>query len=439
MQVVEHPVVAAFGIAALARVLVAVASFVLNPVYLVPDENQYLALARAVASGAGAESYVQGYGQALYESTWVFSAPIAAAFRVVEPTRLLPQLYAAAFGALTAAATVALARRFVPVAWALGAGVVVALLPSQVLWSSVVLRESLIWAALAGIALCLSAMKPVTVRALVLGTVAVALLLLALIHLRSQTAVVAAWAAAFAAFLGVGRLGVVRGAAVSVVAGVLPLLTGLGPFGLDLVTDAASTMARTRAYLSFDADTAVTSIPPYEGPGAEGVCPERKPSRSTTSTSPGAVALAGTERRSVELPDGSTVELICGPDLEVYAVEAGASRDLRYLPSGIATALLRPLPWERADNLSARLAAVENVVWIPLYLGAIAGAVVGRRRLDVISFPVLVAGGLVLAGALSQGNAGTAFRHRAQVLWALAPLAALAFRALAERRGRAVA
>jgi hypothetical protein len=62
------------------------------------------------------------------------------------------------------------------------------------------------------------------------------------------------------------------------------------------------------------------------------------------------------------------------------------------------------------------------------------GAWFGRRRRDVVAFPLIATGVVIAAAAVSQGNLGTAFRHRGQVLWALAVLAAIGGQRLWDRR-----
>jgi hypothetical protein len=87
------------------------------------------------------------------------------------------------------------------------------------------------------------------------------------------------------------------------------------------------------------------------------------------------------------------------------------------------------------------LAELENVIWLVLYAAGIAGLAVAIRRRDaLLAFPIVVSAGLVLVSALSQGNVGTAFRHRGQVAWSVALLAALGGEhltsAIAARRSR---
>ena len=93
------------------------------------------------------------------------------------------------------------------------------------------------------------------------------------------------------------------------------------------------------------------------------------------------------------------------------------------VPQGLIDVTLRPFPWESTSGIALLLARVENVVWYLLYALAALGAVVAVRRptaRNALLFPAFVTGLLVAVAAVTQGNLGTAFRHRNQILWALA-------------------
>lgn len=435
----SRPVGSVLVLGGVVRVVVALVSFLRNPVYLIPDETQYVAIATKVAQGEGAEAWFPGYGQALYESTWVYTAPIAFLFRVFEPTRLLAQLYAASFGVLTAVLTLLLARRLVSPRLALAAAALVALLPSQLLWSSVALRESLIWAGLAGLALTVTASVGSRRVHLPAAIVTAALLLLWLGHLRTQTMVVAAWALLFSALVVPGRDRVLRGLGVGAVAVLVPVALGVGPLGWTLVSSSATTLGRARTALGIEADSSTTSPITVADPSSV-ECPtaaELGPRSGTPTTQPGAMAISGADLESVDDGRGGRSEVICSNTGEVLVIESGLSADLRHLPTGAAAAVLRPYPWEGGDNAQAVGASVENIAWYALYVLAAVGAVASRRRLDVVAFPVFLVGGIVVTGALTHGNVGTAFRHRAQILWALALLGAAGAAWIARRRANA--
>src|SRR5581483_5432277 len=131
------------------------------------------------------------------------------------------------------------------------AGSVAALLPSQILWSSVVLRESQVWATLAGLAVCawLTCRRDTGTRlVLVLALAEFALIFIACAT-RQQTGVVAAWALPPAVLIGARGHRVMLCACALVVAICAPLAAGLGPAGSDLVVAAVPSLGERRTLL----------------------------------------------------------------------------------------------------------------------------------------------------------------------------------------------
>jgi hypothetical protein len=92
------------------------------------------------------------------------------------------------------------------------------------------------------------------------------------------------------------------------------------------------------------------------------------------------------------------------------------SAALRFLPAGIAFLLFSPFPWT-VSNLRQALALPDVLVWyalIPALVRGLASAV--RHRLGQ-AMPILVfTTALTLAYGAFLGNAGTAYRHRTQIM-----------------------
>lgn len=91
-------------------------------------------------------------------------------------------------------------------------------------------------------------------------------------------------------------------------------------------------------------------------------------------------------------------------------------RGIQYLPLGLAFFLFSPFPWQLGSLLSI-MTLPEQVVWYGLVPVALVGVRhLIRARYDVI-VPVLLFLGITTGiYALVEGNAGTAYRHRAQIL-----------------------
>ncbi|SVD64396.1 uncharacterized protein METZ01_LOCUS417250, partial [marine metagenome] len=256
----EHPVAVSFFVALAVRLVVAIASNLLNDGTLIPDEGQYLLLALMASEGELTPQFWRGYGQSLFSSTSAFMWPLTAMFWLFGPSRFVAQLLVILCGAVTAAGAAALAHRLLRRPYALGAGLMVAIFPSQVLWSSLVLRESFIWAGLAIIALIVGLSKREdSTTSVLLSAVAVALLFLALALLREQTALLALWCAVPALALGSGRRGLRIFCATSVFL-VAPLVVGMGPGALRYAEGALHRVGLAHGYMSMTADSSFGSF-----------------------------------------------------------------------------------------------------------------------------------------------------------------------------------
>jgi 4-amino-4-deoxy-L-arabinose transferase-like glycosyltransferase len=89
---------------------------------------------------------------------------------------------------------------------------------------------------------------------------------------------------------------------------------------------------------------------------------------------------------------------------------------LRYFPVGLAFFLFSPFPWQLGSTLSL-LTLPEQLAWYALLPMVIIGGVYLVRERYHVFGPILVFLALTTSVyALVEGNAGTAYRHRAQVL-----------------------
>jgi hypothetical protein len=91
-------------------------------------------------------------------------------------------------------------------------------------------------------------------------------------------------------------------------------------------------------------------------------------------------------------------------------------RALLFLPKGLALFLLAPFPW--------MLGSVRQVLALPemLFVYSLIPSMfrgvrhLAKRRLATSLMALLITAGLTIGYALGEGNAGTAYRHRAQIL-----------------------
>jgi hypothetical protein len=382
---------------------------IVTPRYTIPDETLYLELGRNMIAGISPDKWYPGYGQSFYDSVETFSAPLVLLFRIFGTSRLVGGLFSAVVGAAAAGLTVAIALRYLRPAFALLAGLFVALLPSQVLFSAVVLREAHIWLMLVIVAFGALLLTSTDWRRIALGALVAAAGLFGLGYLRDQTMLAAAWALALAVLVTPWRLWPARVAAGVAVAILVPALAGSGLAGWSLVHTNAGRLAKERATLAVAANSAFG-----------GATPPPPPAPSTgTSTSPTPAAGSAPTTAAPPPPQGTVSNTARDAANDDESVRAG----LRHIPSGLVDVTLRPFPWSSTVGLSLLMARVETIVWYVLYALTILGILVSLRRREArlaLQFPVLLMGMLLGIAALTQGNLGTAFRHREQLVWVLA-------------------
>jgi len=449
---IDHPVLTSFLVALGVRVVFAVSSSLLHEGVLIPDEGQYLTVAMTASEGRLTSEFWLGYGQSLFASTRTFMWPLTALFWVFGPFRIVGQILAAVFGAATAAASAGLAGRFLRRPFTLAAGLTVALFPSQILWSSVVLRESLIWAGLAAMALVVGYSQQSDSRSrIVLSAMLLGLLFVAMVWLRVQTAVLALWCICPALLLGGGRRAVRFLSAICLLV-VVPWLVGLGPEASGFADVAVGRLGISRSYMSLSADSSFVEAVPDSVLADSGVV-EAVPDSVLADSgvveavpdsllacvdqlnrNRGGDSGTGNVRRfMIDRPSG---EWVCISDTsgEILIVDNRLITSVKRVPGGLLDTLIRPLPWEASQNLGVLFAQLESILWVPMYALAIYGVWIHRKRYRLLAFPALLVFLIGLSGAVSHGNLGTAFRHRGQMLFALAVLAMGGIQAIADAR-----
>lgn len=373
--VLRRPVLATFLLALAARAVAAIAITVGWGGSLFLDDATYSRMAQAAADGR--LSSLGAYPVWLYERTGTLLVPVTALYEVFGPVKLAGQLYVGVLGAAAAALTTRVAMEVVDRRWAIAAGVVVALLPSQILWSSIIMKDAAVWMALSGLAVVAAVAARTTGRRLVVLAAIAAALLGMLGFLRLYSLEVAAVALVLAALFSMREQRQVRIAGAVALLLVVPMAFGMGPAGAPFVAGIKNP-AEQRAANAQEAQSAVVSVEPSDEPAA--------------------------------------------------------AANLSYLPTGLTVIALRPWPWEGASgSTGVRLARLETVLWYPLIALALVGLTAAWRRRAALAFPVICGGAVALMYGLIEGNLGTAYRHRGEVVWAVVLLAALGAQVCAAR------
>lgn len=422
--VARHPVLAVFLLALAVRTAVAVAVAWRFGGSLLLDDAAYSDLAAAAAAGRAGEGWDQAYARWLYERTATLLVPLTGIYAVLGPVKLAGQLFVALLGAATAAVTTRLALEALPPRWALVPGLIVAVLPSQVLWSSIIMKDAAVWLSLSGLALLMVlAQRSSGGRLALLGLAALAPMV-ALGYLRLYSLVVAAWALMLTAWAGprAHRLPRTIGA-IALGVGFPWLAFDLGPAGFDL-TRSAGNLSERRALNAESANTAF--VAPYSSQ-------VRRPWASRASSSgcstPAPASERAGSRRCAE-------ELFGATPPQAPRLESGLSDNLRHLPLGLSVVLFEPVPWRPGGSAFLQLARAEAVVWYGVLASALAGLFALRRWFSVALFPLVVGAGTLLMYALTEGNIGTAYRHRGEFVWVVALAAGFGAFQIARWRSR---
>lgn len=401
--VAGYPVVLVVIVALGVRLAAMLTVHVLAPdAWLALDDSTYSQLAVQMATGetAGWSPYLHS----LYEATTTFLVPLTALYWLFGPIELLGQVLVTLVGAGAAALTTKLARENLGTRWAVGAGLIVAFLPSQIAWSVVILKDAWVWSITAALGLAVAIAFRSRGRVLWLSILGAVVLLFLLGHLRLQSTFVAAWALVVSALLVPTERRFIWFGGALAIAVFVPWLAGGGPGGFDPVLARASDFGQARAAGAAGADSAIVAAPP---------------------TYPRATAAAPSEPPDSQLPGE--------PDGDMDGPAAGALADLAHLPRGLSVMLFEPYPWDANRNSRVVFAKLDTLLWYPILGLALVGLSQVKRHRRVLLFPTLVGIGVLIGYALSEGNLGTAFRHRGELVWIAALLAAFGARELWDR------
>lgn len=313
--------------------------------------------------------------------TWVYLE--SAIFVLFGQRVLLPLMLNAALSAGLVLLVFDLSRRLFGNTAALVAAAIISFYPSLVLWSSLNLKDALV---LFLIALCLWCLTRFQSGARASGLVGAFVVLVLIESLRWYVfvglAIIVPMAVAFAPRLSAGQR--IRWSTVAAL--LTALLIALSSISL---SDAGSLteLERTRQNMARDAETRFVDTPRPAQPAA----PSEPPSH---------------------VPSGTAVP-----------ADDALLRTIRHFPTGLAYTLFAPFPWA-LRRLTEWVTLPEMLLWYVL-LAALPWTVWRARSLWPSWTPLLLfVAGLLFIFALTEGNVGTLYRHRAMVIPFVAVLAA---------------
>ena len=488
-----RPVLSVFLVALVARLLaVLLVTFVLPEGWLALDDGTYTQLAADRAAGETAHWTSFEFG--LYRSTGSLLVPLTALYVIFGPVVLVGRILVAVVGSLLAAAVTKLLLEKLSWRWSITAGLTVAFFPSQIAWSTIVLKDAFVWLGLASLALIVSvSVRNSGWRLAALGT-AGAVIVFFLGHLRLHSTFVAAWAAVVAIALISTTQRALRISAAALIALVVPWVSAGGPAGLEPVINQVGSLEELRLAHAEGAQSAIVPLPdqepdspvdlpadtvpadtvpadtvpadtvpadtvPADTVPADTVPADTVPADTVPAdTVPADTVPADTVPADTVPADtvpADTVPADTVPARGVAAPPGGATNessnegaeevsrslfsrlrvDLAHLPRGLSVMVLRPYLWEASSSIRFVFAKIDTLLWYPLL--ALALAVAGSRSVGrsprVVLFPLLTGSGIAVMYALSEGNLGTAFRHRGEFVWAVVVLAAFGAQRLRDR------
>ena len=376
--------------------------------------------------------------------TATFFWPIVAIFEIFGPSRSVSILFVAFFGSLTAALTAAIANQFLQKPYVLGAGLIVAFFPSQILWSSVVLRESLIWAFTASVVLVIviSLKKSVSID-IIFSALFVGLLFVGLAGLRHQTAILVLWCAVLA-FIGSRQRRLLRIICATCLFVFLPWCLGFGPGAINYALDSLERTGTVQAQTSLNANSSFDyfgSDDDYFGSDEWGRVNLKEWDTTGKPVSQCTDLMLGDDFSSQRTDwfEREAGDLVCVANFDggVMIVDNRFGSVIERIPKGLYNTMVRPLLFEDFGTGRSRAllaASLEFPIWMVLYCLAIYGFWRFKNFGGHMSFPFFFIVAIALSGAMTHGNLGTAFRHRGQVLFALSLFAMCGLQVLNDRR-----
>ena len=373
-----------------------------EPSVMAPDEGTYAALAGVVGSGGDWAAWGSGWGAGLYPGSRALLGPAALLIYFGLPdltaVRLVSVLYAVGSQLLLLSIASLARRRIAPegpaglplISWPMLGVAAFVLMPSNVLWSNLGLREAVcaFW---------------------ILAAVTCAGYLFATQDWR--------WKVLCGIGIAVSSAMTFQSRVYLAAALVFALAVGIVWFGRERprfsITMALGIVAGTilGATLSLPATPA--------GPGLLGSL-QQGAAQAPEAINPDTYLERGSYQREVSAQYANSA-IATDSCLGVPNPQSLRWCEITRLPGAAFAVMFRPLwPLDIPAEWSAMalMASIENLIWLVL-VAAVLWVLVTRRfsmtRLLTIS---LAYGGLVIAGmAALEGNFGTAFRHKSSVLW----------------------
>lgn len=378
----EHPVRFIFLVALLIRIPIWLTISLFFDGHIFSDDLTYLNLVQGFGENGGAEW--DEYRSWLWSRSLSFLLPAGLVTKVIGFHPIVILLGSVLVGSALAALLTLLLTRHVSREVVLGVGLVVAVMPSQVLWSSLLLKDSYIALGMATLTYVLVSKRKVDLSNYITSFVLIFLLLIFIQRIRVHTLMVVCIALVLTAVFSSEPRKILRTSFAVLMLALMPWLVNGDLGGVGYFETLTSGMDDQRLAGAAGANTAVVEVPNSNAPDASDA--------SDASDS-------GTGNRLLD--------------------------EVKYLPSGMKVMLLDPTVTQLNNSKSLYLPFAEHIIWYPALLLAIYGAVKIRKWSDDLIFMGFLFLGLSTMWALTEGNFGTAYRHRTEFVWIIFVFAAI--------------
>jgi len=421
-RISEHPLIFVFSLALLARLVTATIVAIFYDSCLFADDCGYLTVLKIHTEGRPEELWTPDMSK-YWNIHIAFYYPAFLLSKIFGFQLFIPQLLSVIAGSLIPLSVTAILKNHTSLKIAILCGAVCSLWPSQVLWSSIFLRDSASWTGLISIALIiLYWTKAKSIKGILFGGLLLALVSLYLGHIRSHTLVTALIAVLIAVLISVSLTSRAKHFGRVSIAFLcflfIPLISNVGIAGSELLS--LNDFATQRAAGAVEASTSL-------------VGPAIKYHSDLDSD-----CFDATGYEFSGMPDPN---FEYGPEFDGYlqAIETCRLKPdeipeapdnswvahIKYLPTGLRIMLIDPLPNQLHKSNSLIPPFLENIIWYPVLLFALYGSSYLSKRNTETLYVALTVMGLATTWGLIEGNFGTAFRHRGELFWGVIIFAGL--------------
>ena len=373
-KTLTRPVVCSIAVALILRLSLLIYLSITGNLRNLGDQADYLRVVTARMQTPSSEW--DGRTIQLWDSVKSFLIPTKFLFEIFGIHPFLPKILTVLCSSLVAGVAAFLVMKLTNSRLvALSAGLIIALDPSAILWSTLIMRDSFVWIALASTALILHhSHARENISKFSISPFLLIFVIVFVRYLRPHTMAVLCIAIILAELCAIKKFNV-NTLLITAIAILTPWFMNLGLAGSSVTNMSMETVEVFR-----------------------------------NSHSYGSTGFETTNTTNIDTPSTE---------------ESTESASWRYLPRGIRDVWLEPLPHQLNSNKKMLAAFAEQVFWTPIFLFALIGFIRIRRREADYLYVFFVFGGTSVVWAMIDGNFLTAHRHREEFMWAAVIMASV--------------